>query len=220
MLPIEEYGYGAGRPYGVPDPETGQTYYGRGFVQLTWRDNYARADQELGLFAGDSLEWHADNALKPPIAAAVMFKGMAEGWFCGCTLADYFNDHEDDPYNARDIINADKSAVPSWSGGISIGNLIKAYHEAFLAALEVAWQEDSPIQVGTETILTLTLRLSAAGPVKVVSVEAHTDAPGPRSRSRVTGQDCVTVGRAAIDDDPIRSAIRPQGSDQEARGSR
>jgi putative chitinase len=36
MEPIEEYGRGAGRPYGVPDPRTGKTYFGRGFVQLTW----------------------------------------------------------------------------------------------------------------------------------------------------------------------------------------
>src|SRR5262245_48374882 len=43
MWPIEEYGKGSGQPYGVPDPETKQTYYGRGYVQLTWRDNYARA---------------------------------------------------------------------------------------------------------------------------------------------------------------------------------
>jgi putative chitinase len=178
MLPIAEYGYGAGRPYGVPDPETGQTYYGRGFVQLTWRDNYARADHELELFADDCLEWHADNALEPPIAAAVMFKGMTEGWFCGSALADYFNDHDDDPYNARDIINGDKSVVPSWSGGMSIGNLIKGHHEAFLMALEAAWYEDRVLPMAAETVLTLTLRLSAAGPVKVISVEAHTDALG------------------------------------------
>ena len=44
MWPIEEHGKGSGQPYGVPDPITGQTYYGRGFVQLTWKDNYQRAD--------------------------------------------------------------------------------------------------------------------------------------------------------------------------------
>jgi hypothetical protein len=71
--------------------------------------------------------------------------------------------------------------VPSWSGGILIGTLIKGHHAAFLAALETAWQEDYPPPAAVETVLTLTLRLSAAGPVKVVSVEAyveaHTDAP-------------------------------------------
>ena len=49
MMPIEEYGKGSGMEYGDKDPETGQTYYGRGFVQLTWRDNYARADVECEL---------------------------------------------------------------------------------------------------------------------------------------------------------------------------
>ena len=37
------------------DPQTGQTYYGRGFVQLTWRDNYARADAEIPLIDEDSV---------------------------------------------------------------------------------------------------------------------------------------------------------------------
>ena len=33
MEPIEEY-YGSAQPYGQVDPETGQAYWGRGFVQL------------------------------------------------------------------------------------------------------------------------------------------------------------------------------------------
>src|SRR6266576_3399540 len=40
IQPIEEYGKGRGQPYGKPDPDTGKTYYGRGFVQLTWKNNY------------------------------------------------------------------------------------------------------------------------------------------------------------------------------------
>ena len=36
----EEYGKGKGREYGKTDPETGKTYYGRGLVQLAWRNNY------------------------------------------------------------------------------------------------------------------------------------------------------------------------------------
>jgi hypothetical protein len=37
-------------------PVTGQAYYGWGFVQLTWRDNYSRADRYLGLDADQSCE--------------------------------------------------------------------------------------------------------------------------------------------------------------------
>lgn len=32
MWPIEEYGHGKGYSYGKEDPETKQTYYGRGFL--------------------------------------------------------------------------------------------------------------------------------------------------------------------------------------------
>lgn len=139
MLPIEEYGKGAGQPYGVQDPETKQTYYGRGFVQLTWRENYARATLELGLVGENDLELHADRALDPVIAAQVMHQGMVEGWFRkGQTLERYFNKTVNDPYNAREIINGDKSRIPEWSNGVSIGRLISNYHDLFLSALEEA----------------------------------------------------------------------------------
>jgi len=143
MWPITEYGKGSGMSYGEPDPETGQTYYGRGFVQLTWRDNYRRATAELGLKGDADLEWHPDMALDPQIAADIMFIGMKEGWFRSDdngaqTLARYFNDSVDDAYGAREIINGDKKTVPSWANGVSIGNLIAGYHRDFLAALQAA----------------------------------------------------------------------------------
>ena len=151
MLPIEEYGKGEGSEYGKKDPETGQTYYGRGFVQLTWRDNYARADRELGLKGADSLEYHAENALIPKVAAQVMFIGMYQGWFrthddgSPEDLLRYFNETYDNPYEAREIINGDKTKVPSWSNGVSIGNLIVGYHYSFLEALTEA-QIEAPVE--------------------------------------------------------------------------
>ena len=143
MQPIEEYGKGKGMSYGAPDPETGHAYYGRGFVQLTWADNYKRCDQELGLTGGESCYLHPELQLEASLAAETMFQGMTEGWFRGDeidrqTLDRYFNDTKDDSYGAREIINGDKHIVPSWSGGVSIGNLIKGYHQNFLVALEPA----------------------------------------------------------------------------------
>lgn len=145
MCPIEEYGKGSGQPYGKRDPETGQTYYGRGYVQLTWRDNYAKATAQLGLTGADDLEWHASRALDHEIAARVMGRGMREGWFRppNC-LGTYFNEDRDDPYNAREIINGDKTYKPSWANGQSIGNIIAGYHRDFLAALQAAWLEPAP----------------------------------------------------------------------------
>ena len=148
MQPISEYGKGQGMEYGKPDPKTGEIYYGRGYVQLTWNTNYQRADSELNLAGERSCYLHADNALEPMIAAEVMFQGMAAGWFRSNsggqpqTLATYFNDTRDDPYGAREIINGDKHIVPSWSNGVSIGNLIKNYHMSFLAALTSAYVEE------------------------------------------------------------------------------
>src|SRR6185369_17838528 len=120
MQPIEEYGHGAGHPYGIPDPETGQTYYGRGYVQLTWKANYQKMQDLLGVGMVDD----ASLALNPDVAAEVMFKGMEEGLFTGVGLPKYFKPSTDDPVNARRIIN-----------GTDHAHDIAALHEDFLAAL-------------------------------------------------------------------------------------
>ena len=56
-------------------------FYGRGYVQLTWKENYERADRELDL--GGRLISNLDVALDPDIAARIMVRGMQEGWFAG-----------------------------------------------------------------------------------------------------------------------------------------
>jgi putative chitinase len=172
MWPIEEYGKGDGMQYGEPDPTTGHAYYGRGFVQLTWADNYKRCDEELGLEGGGSCYWHPELQLEPKLAAETMFQGMEEGWFRGDeagrqTLTRYFDQGIDDPYGAREIINGDKSKVPSWSGGVSIGNLIKGYHVAFLNALEAAQLDEEIAGVFVQEI-TATSRAAIETEINVV----------------------------------------------------
>lgn len=131
MQPIAEYGRGKGRKYGVKG-KYGQVPYGRGYVQLTWDDNYERADKELGL--GGKLLKNFDLALDPGIAAAIMFRGMLGGWFTGRRLVHYFSAQIDDPVNARKIINGtDKAAM------------IAGYHRDFLAALKAAGWDDAPV---------------------------------------------------------------------------
>lgn len=154
MWPIEEYGKGQGATYGKPDKTTGCTYYGRGYVQLTWAENYQKATSKLGLTGDADLYWNPEMALDPQIAADVMFKGMVEGWFRSDskgaqTLGRYFNATTDDSYGAREIINGDKTKIPSWSNGVSIGNLIKGYHSKFLKALQLA-QAAAPPDYGPE----------------------------------------------------------------------
>ena len=56
-------------------------FYGRGYVQLTWKANYEKADRELEL--DGRLNGNLALALDPDIAAQIMVKGMQEGWFAG-----------------------------------------------------------------------------------------------------------------------------------------
>jgi putative chitinase len=101
MQPIEEIGKGRGHPYGEPDPDTGQTYYGRGFVQLTWKANY----KKMGRLLGVDLIDHPELALQLDIATEVLFVGMIRGMFSGKKLADFFNASEDNWIEARTVIN-------------------------------------------------------------------------------------------------------------------
>jgi predicted chitinase len=128
IWPIREYGLGKGHEYGEPDGN-GNTFYGRGFVQLTWKENYERASAILGLIDDRDLSDFPDLALDSLIAARVMFRGMAEGWFTGVKLGDYFNEDTDDPINARRIIN-----------GNDKDELIAGYYDTFLEALENSYE--------------------------------------------------------------------------------
>jgi hypothetical protein len=123
--PIEELGKGAGRPYGQPtsvQDADGTTYtnvyYGRGYVQLTWKLNYAKVGQLIGF--GNSLVIHPEHALEPQTAYKIMSQGMRGGLFTGKKLSDYINDQHCDYFNARRIIN-----------GVDRADLIQGYAQAF-----------------------------------------------------------------------------------------
>ncbi len=175
MQPIEEYGKGVGHSYGEPDPETGQTYYGRGYVQLTWRDNYEKAQDvvvNLNTLANDvPLVQQPDLALAPWVAAQVAINGMANGWFTGKKLADYLTDTQTDYVNARRIIN-----------GTDKAQTIAAYAEDAEAALRLAHGEGivrSLVQMGSQgddvRELQLMLDCDADGVAGNATIAALTD---------------------------------------------
>ena len=115
--PIPEYGRGAGHPYGNPDPYTdaegkkyANTYYGRWYVQLTWKNNYLALGKALGL--GDDLAKNPDHVLDPNIAYEIMSYGMRNGSFSkGQTLSRYINAITCDYLGARRIINGQDVAA-------------------------------------------------------------------------------------------------------------
>jgi hypothetical protein len=127
MQPIEEYGKGKGHDYGdkfkmtrKPYTTPDKLYYGRGFVQLTWYENYAKASKKLGV---DLLN-NPELALNLEIATKILFLGMFEGWFTTRKLSDYISTGKLNFVGARAIINGKDKA-----------STIASYASIFLAAL-------------------------------------------------------------------------------------
>ena len=111
MHPIKEYGGdryffkmydiggarpGVARALGNTTPGDGVKFAGRGYVQLTGRNNYKRAGGKLGL----DLLLMPDAAMLPAAAARIMRAGMDEGWFTSRRFSSYL------PANGR----ADRAA--------------------------------------------------------------------------------------------------------------
>lgn len=95
-------------------------YAGRGLVQLTWKNNYRRAGNALGL----DLVAEPAPALEPSIARQLLFRGMMEGWYTGRRLADFFNAEREDWRNARRVIN-----------GVDEADRVAGYARLYYAAL-------------------------------------------------------------------------------------
>ena len=82
-------------------------YYGRGYVQLTWKNNYVLYGQLLGI----DLVNKPDLALDPRTALFVLIHGFKTGTFTGRKLIDFVNATSTDFLNARRCINGtDKQA--------------------------------------------------------------------------------------------------------------
>jgi len=91
------------RPYWRFD-HGGRSWAGRGYVQLTHRENYERASVNLGvdLLADPNL------AMQPSIAAQILVRGCTEGWFTGRKLSDYL---PGDYLGARRVVNGTDRAA-------------------------------------------------------------------------------------------------------------
>ncbi len=132
MRPITEFGKGAGHDYGkklkmgggpghrIPYATPDKLYYGRGYVQLTWFENY----ESMGHLLHVPLLENPELALDPPIAAQILIKGMTGGLFTGKGLDKYFNATITDWVNARKIIN-----------GLDHAETIGGYAQTFFTAL-------------------------------------------------------------------------------------
>ena len=128
MQPIEEYGKGKGRKYGrkvkmdgTPYTTPDHIYYGRGYTQNTWYENYDK------LTRANSRGWdflnHPELLLQPEPSAWASVYAMTTGLYTGRKLSQYFNG-KNDPVNARKIVN-----------GLDRAENIAGYYAKFLECL-------------------------------------------------------------------------------------
>lgn len=100
------------------DKYWGTGAYGRGFVQITWPENYSK----FGLHNPEDY----DRALDPEVAYDIAARGMRKGMFTKFKLSDFVNG-EVDYYNARQVVN-----------GLDKYALIAGYAETFEVILREA----------------------------------------------------------------------------------
>jgi putative chitinase len=101
----------------------GVLFHGRGYVQLTWRNNYQRMGTKFGVDL-TSNSAAANRVLEVGLAAKILFFGMESGSFTGKKFSDYFEGSNADWVSARKTIN-----------GLDQAQNIAIYAKKFYAAV-------------------------------------------------------------------------------------
>lgn len=130
MKPVKEYGgdkYLKSKKY--------WPYVGRGYVQITWKVNYKKASDKLGV---DFLKNPA-LLLEAKYAVPILIDGMVEGWFTTRKLSDYITLQKSDYVGARKIIN-----------GTDRDDLIASYAVEYETLLKGIGYGEEPVQKPTE----------------------------------------------------------------------
>lgn len=108
-------------------------WHGRGYVQLTWRENYERAAKHIGV----DLTADPRAAMVPTNAAKILVAGMAGGWFTGKKLSDFITSYAADYVSARRIVNGTDKAH-------AIAGIAEEYEAALAAAAKVPPPVEAP----------------------------------------------------------------------------
>ena len=86
----------------------GAKYFGRGYVQITWKNNYKKMQNKFGV----PLVKYPSLALENELAIKILIYGSETGYFTGIKLSDHINDLKKDYLNARKVINGlDKAKI-------------------------------------------------------------------------------------------------------------
>lgn len=128
------------------DKYWGTDAWGRGFVQITWPDNYAK-------FGMPNKEDY-DKALDPEKAYEILSVGMRKGVFTGKKLTDYIIAGDVDYVQARKIVN-----------GLDRANDIADIADKFESILRAASKEPSV----TKPVTKVNAEIKPEGPVSVTT---------------------------------------------------
>lgn len=133
---------------GNKEPEDAQRYKGRGYVQITGRNNYTR----FGI-ADDP-----EKALEPQKAFEIMTDGMFKGAFTGKKITDYISSKGTDYHNARKVIN-----------GLDKADLIEDYANKFEEILTDSQAPDTAIELQTDMPGGVTVTATSTEPEKITA---------------------------------------------------
>lgn len=104
-------------------------WYGRGFVQLTWKENYVKAGKRLGVdFTKDP-----DKVMDPDYSARILVIGMEEGWFTGKDVDDYIDDVDENDEEDRKEYEAARRVVNGTDKKVEIATIALEYEKALKA---------------------------------------------------------------------------------------
>lgn len=137
------YGGRLGNEEGTADASQ---FRGRGYVQLTGRDNYQKMSDKLGregfTYTLDGVTWgskeqpidlvtHFDHVNRSKeLAAKLLVEGCVDGDYTGKKLGDYVNDEGTDFKDARAVVNGDTAEN---------GETVAAIANRYVGALSSVW---------------------------------------------------------------------------------
>lgn len=95
-------------------------YYGRGFIQITWKENYAKFSKQLE----EDFVKNPDLVMIPKYAFRILVDGLINGSFTGKKISDYINDSKKDYKGARRCVNGTDKADLVASYALKFENIL------------------------------------------------------------------------------------------------
>jgi putative chitinase len=122
MEPVEE-GFYLKNPSAFQRKLKYYPFYGRGLVQLTWRENYVKAGDFLGVNLADKPELAKDRRY----SVIILVTGMRKGWFTGVELDDHIDAIDESDAEDRIEFEAARKGVNGSDRKKEIATLALAY---------------------------------------------------------------------------------------------